>query len=129
MSDTSTTGEGLQSYQGHEARVDRRAAIPLTPIKIGDGTEHFFGVAMNISHSGIFVQTPAYIGVGKVYVIEFTLPRTATTVRCFTKVVWNRSMSLNRDGVTRGGLKFMDIDPEVALRIDECVKDQPCPRA
>jgi hypothetical protein len=127
VSDASTTGDARHIYPGRNARVDLRAAIPLTPIKLGDDDEdaQFFGVAMNISRSGIFVQTPGFIDVGKVFRIEFTLPRTTLTVKCHSKVVWNRSLSFNRAGVTRGGLKFIDIDPDVLERIDECVRSQP----
>lgn len=126
MSDVSTSGDVRHIYPGHNARVDIRASIPLTPIKLGDedAAVQFFGVAMNISRSGIYVQTPKFIDVGKVFKIEFTLPKTGMTVKCHSRVVWNRSLSFNRAGVTRGGLKFLDIDPDVLERIDECVRIQ-----
>jgi Tfp pilus assembly protein PilZ len=126
LSDAYTSGDIRHGFPGHNARVDLRTAIPLTPVKLGDedGGVQFFGVAMNISRSGIFVQTPTFIDVGKVFRIEFTLPKTGTAVKCLSKVVWNRSLSFNRAGVTRGGLKFLDVDTDVLDRIDECVRTQ-----
>ena len=112
------------NLQWENRRSDPRSTIPLTPVRIGNDHEYYFGVAMNISRSGMYIQTSALINQGSVLNIRFTLPKTNKTVTCRGKVMWNRSLALQSKGFGRGGLRFMDMDPELADGIDQWVRDQ-----
>lgn len=102
-------------------RADLRSPIPLTPVTAGEGTGRYFGDAMNISRSGMFIRTFAFPNVGEVVEIKFTLPRTDITIQCQSEVIWNRCLSPRHGGMTFGGYRFLDIPPDVAEKLSSYV--------
>lgn len=105
-------------------RADLRSPVPPIVVKLNNGHEDFFGTALNISRSGMLLQTPAPLSDREELKIEFTLPELNAEVICRSKVVWNhRSFFPVHAGLTKGGINFVDMDPALAEEIDRRVRN------
>jgi Tfp pilus assembly protein PilZ len=91
---------------------------------MGDEWNYFYGYAKNISRSGVFIHTVKQKEVGDEFNIELTIPKTDITVKCRSKVVWNRSIASKGAHGLCMGLKFSDIEPSLASKIDNWVAMQ-----
>jgi uncharacterized protein (TIGR02266 family) len=111
-------------YPPSDRRTDLRQPILVTQVKMGDERKYFFGYAINISRSGIFIQTVSPKDVGCEFSIEFTIPKTDITVKCGCRVIWSRKYSKSGKHEPGMGLEFTDLDPAVAGRIEEWIIKQ-----
>jgi uncharacterized protein (TIGR02266 family) len=107
--------------QNSERRSALRTAIALTKTRIGDERQYFFGYAKNLSKTGAFVHTLTPKNVGEEFNIEFAIPRTDIFVKCQARVVWKREFGSNDKLPPGMGIEFMDIDPEIADKVDEWI--------
>ena len=106
-----------QQMTKENTRAYKRAATPSVAAATLNLTENFRITLLNVSRCGAMYQTVTPIPPGSYLKIHFSLGETGV-VSCLAKVVWNRKAY----GVlNRGGLQFMDIDPEVADKIDAYV--------
>ena len=95
-------------------RAHHRAPTPFIAAAILGQPDEFRVTILNVSRSGAMFQTVTPIAAGSVVTIHFTL-KESKVVSCQARVVWNHKVY----GVlNRGGLNFIDIDPETASRID-----------
>lgn len=107
-----------------DKRLDPRSPIHPTQVRMGEEWEYFYGYARNVSRSGLFVHTVRELKVGDEFKIEFTIPDTDITVRCTARVVWERSSHHADSHGPRMGIRFSDIDPQTADRINQWVATQ-----
>ena len=108
-------------YQNAERRSALRTAIVISNTRIGDERQYFFGYAKNLSKTGALIHTLTPKNVGEVFNIEFAIPRTDIVVKCQARVVWKREFG-SEDKLPPGmGIEFMDIDPEIAEKVDEWI--------
>jgi len=128
------SSEAIQTYvhdqikprNEHKARVQQRVPTPYLSVVIGDGRGHSNGIILDISRSGLLVQSKKKINTGSVVSAEFTLPGTDKAVRCLAKVAWRKHLY----GVLANeGLEFIDISAEDLKNIDEFVGKQQLPQA
>lgn len=113
----------LEETQG-EKRRDPRSPILATQVRMGEEWEYFYGYAKNISRSGLFVYTVRPLNVGDEFKIEFTVPGTEISVNCAARVVWERSYHQADTHGPRMGIKFSNIDPQTADRLDQWIASQ-----
>ncbi|MHB8173329.1 MAG: PilZ domain-containing protein, partial [Nitrospirota bacterium] len=71
--------------------------------------------------SGILVHTAGFRRIGEEMSIEFDIPALGMNVKCRTKVVWRQEQG-RTVGTTREGLKFLDLDPTSADKIDSWIR-------
>ncbi len=125
----SATAEGIDGYvhnqlspqPGRKIRVGQRVSAPYLPIVIADGHGHSKGVILDISRSGLLVQTAKKSRAGSVVRAEFTLPETGKSVRCLARVAWRKNLY---GVIANEGLEFIDIATEALGYIDEFVGNQ-----
>jgi hypothetical protein len=103
-------------------RVYPRTPIPNTPVFLDGDRRVFLGLASNVSRTGLFVHNHFPCKVDEVFNIEMTLPDTAITVKCHSSVVWCNDTGQTTNGPIRRGLRFVDIDPFTAEKLDRWVR-------
>jgi uncharacterized protein (TIGR02266 family) len=111
-------------YPPSDRRTNLRGTILVTQVKMGDERRYFFGYAKNISRSGIYIQTVSPKNVGDKFNIEFIVPKTDIFVKCICEVVWSRPYSKSGNVEPGMGLNFVELDPSVADRIEDWVRNQ-----
>lgn len=109
------------NYPPSNRRTNLRSPILVTQVKMGDARRYFFGYAKNISHSGVFVQTISPKDVGEEFNIEFDIPKAEIHINCRARVIWNRRFSEKGSYEPGMGLKFVDLDPETARKVEQWV--------
>ena len=110
----------------HKKRVEPRVPAPYLSTVIADGHGHSKGVVLDISRSGMLVQTAKKTTTGSVVRAEFILPGSCKAVKCLARVAWRKNLY----GVLANeGLEFIDIGAEDLNSIDEYVIKQALPRA
>ncbi|MBN2646095.1 MAG: PilZ domain-containing protein [Desulfuromonadaceae bacterium] len=106
-----------------EQRLALRSVIIIQKIRLDDGRRTFFGYSTNISCSGLFVSTVSPANPGSRFHLEFTLPTPLNEmVRCDCEVVWNRHFSENSPFEPGMGLRFIDLEEEIRIRIDDWIR-------
>ena len=110
-------------HQNSERRSAVRANIAVTETRVGDEREYFFGYAMNLSKAGAFIHTLRPRKVGEEFGIQFTVPRSGIFVKCRAKVVWTHEFVQGEAKVPGMGVEFVDIDPEIAERVDRWARE------
>jgi len=105
-------------------RVFRRTSSPLIPVKVEAESELSFGFLKDVSCFGISMFGIKPLTVGKTYDIEFTLPELGDPVRCSATVRWHMKHQHFPSGVSRHGLMFENIEPELSGRLDDLVNDE-----
>jgi len=107
-------------------KSEPRVPAPYLSVTIADGHGHSRGVILDISRSGLLIQTAKKKNAGSVVRAEFILPGSGKTVKCLARVAWRKNLY----GVLANeGLEFIDINAESLKRIDEFVGKQALPRA
>jgi uncharacterized protein (TIGR02266 family) len=109
-------------------RATLRGPLIVTQAKMGDDRKYFFGYAKNISSSGIFVNTLTPKAIGEEFSLELSVPKSDIIIKCRCRVIWSRRFS-EADGKDPGmGIQFLDLDPDMADRIDGWVISQHNPQ-
>ena len=107
------------------ARVNPRAPVPNIPVyRVGE-KKSFFGLAKNVSRSGVYIDNHIPCLDGDMHMLELTLPQSGITIRCNTRVVWCKSTKQYLDGSYVRGMKFEDISPDTADEVDRWVRSHP----
>ncbi len=106
-----------------EGQPDRRAN-PRNPVLVCEarqisGIEVFFGHAMNISSTGMFIVTAKMRAPGSEYEIQFRLPGVDHLFRCHVRVIWARPYRHGSSLSPGFGLQFVDLPEEDRRRLDE----------
>lgn len=115
----------MSKQKAPEIDPDRRTS-PRSPIVVREarciaGMDVFFGVATDISCSGMFIASPKLRETEKEFEIHFRLPSDGRQIRCRARVMWTRHY---RQGSTLSpgfGLQFIDLPEEDARAIDAWV--------
>ena len=95
-----------------EQRQNLRVPLRVLRVETELKGEVFFGYAINLSVTGIFIQTSSPKEVGTQFRVRFSLPRDPKIIECLTEVVWSRHYT-GKTGVSPGmGLRFIDLNPE-----------------
>ncbi|MHB8174107.1 MAG: PilZ domain-containing protein [Nitrospirota bacterium] len=109
------------SAAGLEKRSGFRRSSPgrvITIAPVLDAGRNFFGHAQNISCSGMLIHTYMPIAEGDELDMEFTLPGTESVIRCRAKVVWASNFKRGGATVSRGGLRFLELDSALISQIN-----------
>ncbi|HEY3345981.1 MAG TPA: PilZ domain-containing protein [Nitrospirota bacterium] len=117
-----TARENAPFPSEQDKRTAPRKVISLIPFEISDEPGQKFGFIINVSRTGLMVQTASFIYKGSLLDLSFNLPQTAGRVSCMARVTWTRM--LEESHTMRGGLEFEQISPESADIIDQFVKTQ-----
>ncbi len=99
---------------------------PIIVFKVTEDTklQPLFGYARDISRGGFFVASINPREPGDRYNISFQIPNTDIKVRCQCEIVWSRRYS-NSGKIEPGyGVRFTDIDEDIAVAIDNWVSGQ-----
>lgn len=121
MSDiTQKAQENHPSVQGFNKRVNPRVIIPLIPVEIGNEPGQFFGFILDVSRSGVMIQTSRLMDAESFIDIRFTLPLTNTGLKCRARVAWTKTQQGCR--TARCGLEFVDAGPEFMEKMDNYIK-------
>jgi Tfp pilus assembly protein PilZ len=59
--------------------------------------------------------------VGEEFNIEFEIPKTDIRIICRARVIWNRRFSQKGANEPGMGLKFVDLDPDTAAKVEDWV--------
>jgi len=123
MSDiTRKAQENLPSVLGFNKRVSPRIIIPLIPIEIGNELRQFFGFILDVSRSGVMIQTFRSMDEDTLINIRFNLPHTKKSLNCSARVAWTKTQHGCR--TSRYGLEFVDAGPEIIEEIDGYIEAQ-----
>ncbi len=106
---------GLEKRYGFR-RSSTGRVITITPVM--DAGRQFFGHAQNISRTGMLIHTYMPIAEGDELDMEFTLPGTESAIKCRVRVMWAGSFKRGEGRVSRGGIRFLDLEPALMNRID-----------
>jgi uncharacterized protein (TIGR02266 family) len=89
-------------------------------------SEHNFyaGLSLNISEGGLFVATHQEYPVGTKLEIRLLLPSDEEPTAIMTEVRWVRPHNENADGSAGMGLRFVDLAPDVLLKVQRFVKNR-----
>ena len=107
--------------------ADRRAS-PRSPLLIRDaktfcGMDVFFGYALNVSRTGLFISSTKVRQKGELCQIQFKLPNIPQAFTCQAEVVWSRSYN-SKEHLSPGfGLRFLNLPEEDANTINQWVED------
>lgn len=105
-----------------DKRRNLRSPLIALSVKLDDGRKSFFGYVTNISRSGMFVPSTNPRDPGSQIQVELQLPEPISRpVRCACEVVWQRQFRRKMDYEPGMGLRFLDLDEEVAEEIDKWV--------
>lgn len=112
----------MEKTETKNKRAYLRGPLIVTQAKMGDERKYFFGYAKNISRAGIFVNTLTPRKVGEEFNLELSVPKSDIIIKCRCRVVWNRRFSDSRADQEPGmGIMFLDLDPDIADRIDSWI--------
>jgi c-di-GMP-binding flagellar brake protein YcgR len=81
------------------------------------------GEARNLSEGGMCMRSHSPFALGSPTNVEFSLPDSEATIRCWGEIVWNRRLPDERG--YEAGLKFVSISKEDRGRIAAFVADHP----
>lgn len=105
----------------HTDRATLRAAAPFIAAVINDGRKIQNGVILDISRSGVLIQTREPIAPGSVVTASFILPHTHKVVRTQAKVVWRKNLYGEFENK---GLEFVGLDQAAEKYIGRFVEKQ-----
>jgi Tfp pilus assembly protein PilZ len=75
-----------------------------TPCKLRRQQRHHSGIVLDISRTGLFVQTSATAQNGEEVEVTLSAGRTAAPITLVTKVVWKRNVPAQLRASAEGGL-------------------------
>lgn len=111
-----------------DSRADNRRVHPRygVDLDVSMSSEHNFyaGFAENISSGGLFIATHVSKPVGERLAISVNLPDGGGAIRCTGEVRWVRLYSEQSNVPPGLGLRFLDLAPEDAAKIDAFLKDR-----
>ncbi|MEZ4601314.1 MAG: PilZ domain-containing protein [Syntrophotaleaceae bacterium] len=108
-----------------QKRKNLRAPMIALNIIAEDGNRTFFGYIKNISRGGLFIASVNPRELGSRFNLEISLPQPINrTVQTHVEVVWTRRFSPKSPYEPGMGLRFLDMPEDVALLIDEWVREQ-----
>lgn len=111
---------------GDKRRRPRAPLLVLRTSLSGEGRT-FFGYAKNISRSGLFISTITPRDPGSCFEVEIPLPNAmGIHIRCRGEVVWSRKYHPKSPYEPGMGMKFLDLDPDVAEQIEAWVIRENC---
>jgi hypothetical protein len=84
----------------------------------------FFGYARNVSRSGLYISTVNPRQPGSRFHLEVPIPPLGRCVSCVCEVVWKRDFSPACPYDPGMGMKFIDLDEDIARIIDGWVIQQ-----
>ncbi|MBI5189964.1 MAG: PilZ domain-containing protein [Nitrospirae bacterium] len=102
-------------------RAAARMSAPCIAVVINDGRKVQNGVILDISRSGVLLQTAEPINPGSVVTASFILPHTHKVVKTQAKVVWRKNLYGQFENK---GLEFVNIDPTAEKYIENFVEKQ-----
>ncbi len=114
--------ENPPRVMGFSKRVNPRIIIPLIPIEIGNEPGQCFGFILDVSRSGVMVQTARVMDADSCINIRFILPQTNADLKCSARVAWSKTLHGCR--TARCGLEFVDAGPEFIEKIDDYIEAQ-----
>jgi len=108
-----------------ESTADRRV-YPRSPVVVREakticGMDVFFGYALNVSRSGLFIASSKLRNKGERFTIEFSLQGLDRGFKCEATVIWNRPYRSGNPLPPGYGLRFEDLSEEDASIIDAWV--------
>lgn len=106
-----------------DRRKNLRKQIIVLKVKGIDSNGSFFGYAKTLSRGGMFITTVAPKNAGEEFEISFTLTGDPLPVRGVCKVVWRRDYDPKLKQEPGMGVKFVDLDVNMAARIEQWVKN------
>jgi hypothetical protein len=119
MPEITPVERGYPEYTRSENRYDMRVPLPFIPIVISYSSNYVLGAVKDVSRAGVMVQMLENLSEGNTVKVDFTLPESTINVKCRSKIVWSRRLPLTPDSIAAvGGLRFLDIDLELAREID-----------
>lgn len=103
-------------------RKNLRSPILTLRVRLDDGQKVFFGYAKNISATGMFIASVNPKDPGDTYQVEIPLPAPIhKTIMCTCEVIWKRQFEKKSPYEPGMGLRFVDIQGDVAHDIDRWV--------
>jgi uncharacterized protein (TIGR02266 family) len=98
-------------------------SCPLLVVRQGHSADRriFFGYARNISRGGLYISTVNPREPGSRFELDIPIPPLGRYVTCLCEVVWKRDFSHNSPYDPGMGMKFVDLNEEVAQAIDAWV--------
>lgn len=100
-------------------RRDLRKPLIVQKVKIENNQKVFFGYSKNISRSGMFVASVNPLEPGTQVEVEIPLPSNPQqAMRCRCEVVWKRLFAKKSIYEPGMGLKFLDLQEEMAEILD-----------
>jgi uncharacterized protein (TIGR02266 family) len=82
----------------------------------------FFGYAKNISRGGMFIATINPRKIDEEFPISFKFPGDETEVNCLCRVAWTREYDPDSKREPGMGIRFLNLDPDMKIKIDEWAK-------
>ncbi len=105
-------------------RKDLRSQLLVLKVKGEDSRGVFFGYAKTIGRGGMFISSVNPRDVGEEIEIVFTPPGHNEQARCRCEVVWRRGFDPGFKQDPGMGIRFLDINPDVAESIDTWVRKE-----
>jgi len=97
-------------------RAERRAPASYLSVRVDEGHGASEGIILDISRSGVLVQSATKPTPRFIVKVEFTLPGTTRAIKCLARVAWRKTLY---GALVNEGLNFIDIDAEGLKSIDE----------
>ncbi len=101
-------------------------SCPLLVVRQSDPSDCkiFFGYARNISGTGLYISTVNPREPGDRFVLEIPIPPLGRCVTCLCEVIWKRDFTYASPYDPGMGMRFIDLDEDVAQAIDAWVLQQ-----
>lgn len=106
-----------------EAEKRRELRVPLRILKVDTGArgDVFFGYAVNISSTGLFIQTSNPKEVGTRVSLTLALPGTKERLSITAEVIWSRNF-VGKEALSPGmGMKLVELDADVREKIEKFI--------
>lgn len=104
----------------------RYLACPLLVVRQSGPSECkiFFGYARNISSGGLYISTVNPREPGSRFELEIPIPPLGRCVTCLCEVIWRRDFAHTSPYDPGMGMRFVDLDEDIAQAIDAWVLQQ-----
>ncbi len=107
----------------NERRRDLRVPLRVLRVESEHNGEVFFGYAVNISNTGLCIQTSNPKVTGTKIHISFTLPSQKEKIDCNAEVIWHRNFTGPKAPPPGMGLRFIEL-PTATLEMIQRFIDQ-----
>ncbi|MCK4739683.1 MAG: PilZ domain-containing protein [Deltaproteobacteria bacterium] len=116
--DTEKNAENFEDDKRRDTRLD----FNLMEARGEDSLGHIFGVAKNLSKSGLFLSTEHTREIGAEFNLTFTLPFDKTNVCTLCRVVWVEAFNPDALKGPGMGVSFLDLDESIRDKIIQWLK-------